>query len=44
VIATDNRTIVNLWTDPPAPQPDDRDHYDTFIARIARFYTERFSS
>lgn len=43
VIATDNLTTVSLWTDPPAPQLGDPDHYDTFIARIAQFYVERFS-
>jgi hypothetical protein len=32
-----------LHTDPPAPQPGDRDHYDTFVARIAAAYTTRFS-
>lgn len=27
----------------PAPQPGDRDHYDTFLARIVSFYGSRFS-
>ncbi len=43
VINCDNRGPATLWTAPPAPQPGDPDHYETFIARIARFYTERFS-
>ena len=44
VIDCDNVTKVRLWTDPPAPQPGDRDHYATFIARIGRFYDERSSN
>ncbi len=43
VIKCDNQGPATLWTGTPAPQPDDRDHYETFITRIARFYTERFS-
>ena len=27
---------------PPAPQPGDADHYETFLARVSRFYSERF--
>jgi hypothetical protein len=44
VIECDNQTCCNLWQDPPAPQPGDRDHYETFLNRIAKFYRERFSS
>ncbi len=33
---------VALWTEPPAPQPGDEDHYETFLARIGRLYSERF--
>jgi hypothetical protein len=33
---------VTLWTAPPAPQPGDRDHYETFLERVSRFYSERF--
>lgn len=33
---------VTLWTSPPAPQPGDQDHYETFLARVSRFYSERF--
>ncbi len=43
VVDCDNIHTVHLWTDPPAPQPGDADHYDTFIARISRFYDSRFS-
>lgn len=43
VVNCDNIHAVHLWTDPPAPQPGDADHYDTFIARISRFYDSRFS-
>ncbi len=42
IIDCDNLHDVRLWSDPPAPQPGDPDHYDTFIARIARFYDVRF--
>ena len=44
VVACDNQSDCTLWIAPPAPQSGDKDHYDTFIDRIARFYTERFSS
>lgn len=42
VVDTDNYSGCVLHTDSPAPQPGDPDHYDTFIQRITRFYTERF--
>jgi len=42
VVDCDNQTGCDLWTRPPAPQPGDRDYYDTFIDRLARFYAERF--
>ena len=42
VVDCDNQTGCTLFTDSPAPQPGDPDHYDTFIDRIARFYAERF--
>lgn len=35
---------VTLWTDKPAPQPGDTDHYSTFLARICQAYTQRFFS
>ena len=41
VVSCDNRGTAVLWTDPPAPQPGDKDHYDAFIDRIARAYAER---
>lgn len=43
VVECDNQGHGALWTDPPAPQPGDPDHYETFIGRLARFYAERFS-
>ncbi len=39
-VATPNNVHVHL--DPPAPQPGDPDHYETFVTRICRFYEERF--
>jgi hypothetical protein len=42
VVNCDNRTMASLWTAPPAPQPGDRDHYDTFLAALARAYEDRF--
>ena len=44
VVECDNQSDCTLCTAPPAPQSGDRDHYDTFMDRIARFYTERFFS
>ena len=44
VVDCDNQTGCTLFTDSPAPQPGDPDHYDTFIDRIARFYVERFGN
>lgn len=43
VLDCDNVSCANLWTDPPAPQPGDLDHYQTYVARVVRFYDERFS-
>jgi hypothetical protein len=42
VVDCDNQGPAKLWTDPPAPQPGDRDDYATCIARLARRYAERF--
>ena len=41
VVECDNQSDCTLWTAPPAPQSGDKDHYDTFIDRIARFYTTK---
>src|SRR5262245_58464140 len=43
VVDVNNQGAVALHTDPPAPQPWDPDRYETFLSRICRFYTERFS-
>lgn len=43
VVNCDNQGDASVWPAPPAPQPGEPDHYDTFIERIARFYVERFS-
>jgi hypothetical protein len=42
VVDCDNQGPAVLWTNPPAPRPGDRDHYTTFIACLAKAYTERF--
>jgi hypothetical protein len=42
VIDCDNQQVASLWTGPPAPQPGDRDHYDTFLAALSRAYEHRF--
>lgn len=44
VVDCDNQGPTTLWTEPPAPQWGDRDHYDTFINRIAEAYATRFGS
>lgn len=44
VIGCDNVGAANLWESPPAPQWGDRDHYETFLERISRFYSQRFST
>ncbi|MBI3836541.1 MAG: hypothetical protein HY288_01230 [Planctomycetia bacterium] len=44
VVDCDNQGPAFLWTGPPAPQPGDRDHYDTFIARLSDAYASRFGS
>lgn len=43
VVECDNLRAVKLWTAPPAPEPGESDHYNTFIDRIATFYVERFT-
>ncbi|MEX0678121.1 MAG: hypothetical protein WD063_13650 [Pirellulales bacterium] len=44
VIDCDNQGPAFLWTAPPAPQPGDRDHYETLIARLSDAYSGRFRS
>ena len=38
VVDCDNQGPATLWTAPPSPQPGDKDHYDTFVNRIAAAY------
>lgn len=42
VVNCDNIHDAILWQDPPAPQPGDKDHYETFLDRITSIYEERF--
>jgi hypothetical protein len=42
VIDCDNCGPCTLHVGPPAPQPGDPHHYETFISRMADFYTRRF--
>lgn len=44
VVECDNKgdAEIRLWTAPPAPQPGDRDYYETFLERISKFYSSRF--
>jgi hypothetical protein len=42
LVDCDNQGPASLWGDPPAPQPGERDHYETFIAQISRAYASRF--
>jgi hypothetical protein len=42
VVDCDNQAAAHLWTPPPAPQPGDADHYDSFLGRVVRFFDERF--
>ena len=44
VVECNNQDACTVWPDAPAPQIGDRDHYETFITRIAEFYAERFST
>jgi hypothetical protein len=43
VVDCDNQKMASLWTDPPAPQPGDPDHYDIFLASLARACEERLA-
>jgi hypothetical protein len=42
VVKTDNVTGCELWTEYPAPQVGDPDHYDTFVSRLADLFDRRF--
>src|SRR5437016_1406562 len=42
VVDVDNQGHVAARTTRPAPQLGDPDHYDTFLKRICRFYSERY--
>jgi hypothetical protein len=44
VVSCDNQGPATLWICPPAPQPGESDHYATFVERMAKAYTERFTS
>jgi hypothetical protein len=44
VVDCDNQGPASLWTDSPAPQSGDRDHYDTFLSRLAAAYAARFTT
>lgn len=44
LVDCDNQNQCLLHTGYPAPQPGDKDHYDTFIKRIGHYYAERFST
>jgi hypothetical protein len=44
VVNLDNQGNVSLHEGPPAPQPGDPDHYETFLQDIADAYTVRFSN
>lgn len=41
VVDCDNQGPARLWTDPPAPQPGEKDYYETFLKRIAKAYADR---
>ena len=41
VIDCDNQKMASLWTAPPAPQPGESDHYNTFLNVLSRACEER---
>jgi len=43
IIDCDNVGACKLHASGPAPQPGDRDHYDTFLSRLSEAYAARFS-
>lgn len=42
VVDCDNQGPASLWTSPPAPQVGEKDHYDTFVAKLADAVAHRF--
>lgn len=42
VIDCDNQNVAKLVTAAPAPQPSERDHYDTFLSALVLAYEDRF--
>jgi hypothetical protein len=42
VVDCNNQGPAKLWTDPPAPQKGDVDHYQTFVKRVSDAFAERF--
>lgn len=42
VVDCDNQGPASLWTAAPAPQRGERDHYGTFLNRLASAFAERF--
>src|SRR5262245_60469841 len=43
VIDCDNQHLATLHASPPAPQPGDSDHYDTFLAALASACEQRLA-
>ena len=43
VVDCDNQGPVKLWTDLPAPQPGDPDHYGSFLKRVCTVWEDRFA-
>jgi hypothetical protein len=44
IVDCNNQGPAHLWTAFPAPQPGERDYYETFLSQICHAYTERFSN
>ncbi len=44
IIDCDNVGACRLHSAGPAPQPGDKDHYDTFLARLTAAYAARFAA
>jgi hypothetical protein len=42
VVEMNNQGRVELWTNPPAPQPGNPDHYEFFLRDLSEAYIERF--